>query len=186
MEFSENLKKHFLQIGDILIVAKGASFLSAVYDGTYAPAVASTVFLVIKIRAKKEVLPAFISWYLNLPSTQSELMNEAKGTSVHSINKSVLQNLEIPLLTKAKQEKLLQIIELRNHERQIEKRIEILKEKKMSQLEVALSIGQKSSGFYSHLENYKHKKHFNLTHLLKLSVLFDVDIYEFIKTENTE
>jgi restriction endonuclease S subunit len=134
LNFSENLKKHFLQIGDILIVAKGASFLSAVYDGTYAPAVASTVFLVIKIRAKKEVLPAFISWYLNLPSTQSELMNEAKGTSVHSINKSVLQNLEIPLLTKAKQEKLLQIIELRNHERQIEKRIEILKEKKMSQL----------------------------------------------------
>jgi len=61
-------------------------------------------------------------------------MNEAKGTSVHSINKSVLQNLEIPLPTKAKQEKLLQIIELRNHERQIEKRIEILKEKKMSQL----------------------------------------------------
>ena len=134
LNFSENLKKHFLQIGDIIIVAKGASFLSAVYDGTYAPAVASTVFLVIKIRAKKEVLPAFISWYLNLPSTQSELMNEAKGTSVHSINKSVLENLEIPFPTKAKQEKLLQIIELRNHERQIEKRIEILKEKKMSQL----------------------------------------------------
>ena len=134
LNFSENLKKHFLQIGDIIIVAKGASFLSAVYDGTYAPAVASTVFLVIKIRAKKEVLPAFISWYLNLPSTQSELMNEAKGTSVHSINKSVLENLEIPFPTKAKQEKLLQIIELRNYERQIEKRIEILKEKKMSQL----------------------------------------------------
>ena len=54
LNFSENLKKHFLQIGDIIIVAKGASFLSAVYDGTYAPAVASTVFLVIK-------KPAFFS-----------------------------------------------------------------------------------------------------------------------------
>ena len=60
----------------------------------------------------------------------------------------------------------------------------IRKEKNMSQLEVALSIGQKSSGFYSHLENYKHKKHFNLTHLLKLSVLFEVDIYEFLKVSN--
>lgn len=134
LNFSENLKKHFLQIGDVLIVAKGASFLSAVYDGTYAPAVASTVFLVIKLRSKKEVLPAFISWYLNLPSTQAELMNEAKGTSVHSINKSVLQNLEIPVPSKTKQEKLLKIMELRNSERQLEKRIELLKEKKMNQL----------------------------------------------------
>lgn len=57
----------------------------------------------------------------------------------------------------------------------------IRKEKKLSQLEVALSIGQKSSGFYSHMENYKHKKHFNLTHLFKLSILFDVDIKEFFK-----
>ena len=62
----------------------------------------------------------------------------------------------------------------------------IRKEKKMSQLEVALSIGQKSPGFYSHLENYKHKKHFNLTHLLKLSILFNVDIYEFIKTKKQD
>ncbi|CAM3964731.1 helix-turn-helix domain-containing protein [Arcobacter cloacae] len=54
-------------------------------------------------------------------------------------------------------------------------------EKKMSQLEVSLSIGQKSSGFYSHMENYKHRKHFNLTHLYKLSVLFAVEIEEFFK-----
>ncbi|MCB9096136.1 MAG: hypothetical protein H6630_00555 [Arcobacter sp.] len=51
----------------------------------------------------------------------------------------------------------------------------------MSQLEVSLSIGQKSSGFYSHMENYKHKKHFNLTHLYKLSILFEVEIEEFFK-----
>ena len=60
----------------------------------------------------------------------------------------------------------------------------IRQEKKMSQLEVSLSIGQKSSGFYSHMENYGHKKHFNLTHLFKLSKLFDVPIYEFLKEKN--
>ena len=57
----------------------------------------------------------------------------------------------------------------------------IRKEKNISQLEVALTIGQKSSGFYSNMENYKHKKDFNLTHLFKLSILFDVDIEEFFK-----
>ncbi len=54
-------------------------------------------------------------------------------------------------------------------------------EKELSQLEVALSIGQKSSGFYANTENYKHGKHFNLLHLLKLSKLFDVPIEEFFK-----
>lgn len=57
----------------------------------------------------------------------------------------------------------------------------IRKENKMSQLEVALSIGQKSSGFYANIENYAHNKHFNLSHLLKLSKLFNVPVEDFFK-----
>ena len=57
----------------------------------------------------------------------------------------------------------------------------IRNEKGMSQLEVALSIGQKSSGFYANTENFKHGKHFNLLHLFKLSKLFEVDVEEFFK-----
>jgi len=56
------------------------------------------------------------------------------------------------------------------------KRIRV--EKNMSQLEVALSIGQKSSGFYANAENYAHDKHFNLVHLYKISKLFDIDVKE--------
>lgn len=59
------------------------------------------------------------------------------------------------------------------------KRIRV--EKGISQLEVALSIGQKSSGFYANTENYKHGKHFNLLHLFKLSKLFDVEISAFFE-----
>lgn len=54
-------------------------------------------------------------------------------------------------------------------------------EKGMSQLEVALSIGQKSSGFYANAENYAHDKRFNLEHLLKLSKLFDVKVTVFFQ-----
>ncbi len=59
------------------------------------------------------------------------------------------------------------------------KRIRI--EKNMSQLEVALSIGQKSSGFYANAENYAHDKKFNLEHLCKLSKLFDVPVISFFE-----
>lgn len=60
----------------------------------------------------------------------------------------------------------------------------IRKEKKLSQLEVALSIGQRAPGFYANMENYAHGKHFNLSHLFKLSRLFDVSIDEFFQ-QNT-
>ena len=55
------------------------------------------------------------------------------------------------------------------------------KERGLSQLEVALSIGQKAVGFYASIENYRHGKHFNLLHLFKLSVLFEVEMSEFFK-----
>lgn len=57
----------------------------------------------------------------------------------------------------------------------------IRQEKKLSQLEVALSIGQKSSGFYANAENNAHDKHFNLVHLYKIAKLFEVDIIEFCR-----
>lgn len=57
----------------------------------------------------------------------------------------------------------------------------IRKAKKISQLETALSIGQKSPGFYANTENYRHGKRFNLIHLFKLSKLFDVEMDEFFK-----
>ncbi len=55
------------------------------------------------------------------------------------------------------------------------------KQRGISQLEVALSIGQKSVGFYANTENYRHGKHFNLFHLFKLSRLFEVEMSEFFK-----
>lgn len=54
-------------------------------------------------------------------------------------------------------------------------------EKKLSQLEVALMIGQKSSGFYANAENYSHGKRFNLIHLYKLSKVFEVEVEELFK-----
>ena len=57
----------------------------------------------------------------------------------------------------------------------------IRQDKKYSQLEVALSIGQKSSGFYANAENNSHDKHFNLVHLYKIAKLFKVEVMEFFK-----
>jgi putative transcriptional regulator len=53
----------------------------------------------------------------------------------------------------------------------------------MSQLEAALFIEQKAPGFYANMENYVHEKHFNLSHLFRLSKLFGASIEELFKEE---
>ena len=59
----------------------------------------------------------------------------------------------------------------------------IRKEKKLSQLELAILIGQKSTSYYSNCENYKNKEHFNLEHLFLISNILKVDLNEFFKPE---
>ena len=55
------------------------------------------------------------------------------------------------------------------------------KEKGLSQLELSIMIGQKSTSCYSNCENYKNKEHFNLEHLFLISNVLEVDISEFFK-----
>lgn len=57
----------------------------------------------------------------------------------------------------------------------------IRKEKNYSQLELAISIGPKSTSFLSNCENYKNKEHFNLEHLFLISEVLNIDIIEFLK-----
>ncbi len=57
------------------------------------------------------------------------------------------------------------------------------KEKGLSQLELAIMIGQKSTSYYSNCENYKNREHFNLEHLFLISNVLNIDISEFLKNE---
>lgn len=55
------------------------------------------------------------------------------------------------------------------------------KEKGMTQLELALSIGLKSVGLISVAEIYHNKKHFNIEHLYKIANAMNVEITEFFQ-----
>jgi restriction endonuclease S subunit len=134
LSYEENFEKHFLQSGDILIVAKGASFLTAVFDGSYSPAVASTVFLVIRINNKQSVDPQFVSWYLNQSSTQSYLLSLSRGTSIPSINKKMLMEIDVPVPTIEKQKLIIELMQLQQKDKILKRRIEELKEIQMNQI----------------------------------------------------
>ena len=140
---SENISdKHFLQHGDVLFAAKGTKNFAAWYEslpagqaGKNQPAVASTSFFVIRLNDdfQNKILSEFLTWYLNQPASQNYLKSQAVGSSIVSISKSVLEELEISIPDLHTQRAILKITQLRNSEQNLKKEIETLREKQIQQ-----------------------------------------------------
>ena len=125
-------EKHLLKDGDVLFAAKGTKNFAAIFENHNEPSVASTSFFVIRPTDKK-VLPQYLAWFLNKHSTQTLLKSQAIGTSIPSISKQVLENLEITVPGMETQKAILQVIKLRNKEKLLRQKIETLREKQIQQ-----------------------------------------------------
>ncbi len=66
--------------------------------------ICGTLLMIIRIRSQKEVLPAYLNWYLNLPGTQMEIAALAAGKKVRTISIKAMAGLELPIPTLAVQQ----------------------------------------------------------------------------------
>lgn len=55
------------------------------------------------------------------------------------------------------------------------------KEKGVTQLDLALTIGFGAVTFFTNAENCQKDKHFNIEHIYKISKALDVDVVEFFR-----
>jgi len=60
------------------------------------------------------------------------------------------------------------------------------KQKKITQLELALEIGMNGSAYFGKAELRKPNHHFNIKHIAKISKVLDVEICEFFKTNSIQ
>jgi restriction endonuclease S subunit len=128
-------EKHLLNNGDIIFAAKGTKNFAALYESKNKPAVASTSFFVIRLNDdfQGKVLPEYLTWYLNSASSQNYLKSQAVGSSIVSISKSVIDELELSIPDLVTQKAILNITHLRNAERKLQQQIEMLREKQIQQ-----------------------------------------------------
>lgn len=110
---------HYLKDGNLLFAAKGNNNFCAIFIGNNEQCVASSSFLVIRGIKKSIAQPEYINWYLNLLSTLALLSSNAVGTSIPSITKAMLEEIEIPLPPIATQEKIVEIAKLQKKERHL-------------------------------------------------------------------
>jgi restriction endonuclease S subunit len=123
--------KHLLNDGDIIFAAKGSKNFAAQYENKNGPCVASSTFLVIKLNDKFRsiVLSDYLVWFINHQRTQEWLKAKARGSSIPSISKNDLQDLEIIIPSIEKQKTILKIDSLHKKEQSIIKKIQSLKDK---------------------------------------------------------
>lgn len=132
LKADEVSEKHLLQAGDVLFAAKGTKNFATVFERHNPASVASTSFFVLRLQ-DNSVLPEYLAWYINHPNSQSFLKGQARGTSIPSISKSMLEMLEISVPSVNTQQLILKITKLRNRESKLIRQIETLREKQIQQ-----------------------------------------------------
>ena len=108
--------------------------MSVLYQNHMRKAVASSVFMVIRIRDIRIVLPEYLSWFLNHPQTQAWCKSEARGSSLLSLTQESLENLELSILPIAKQIKILETTALMKKEKALQQHIHSLRENRNQHL----------------------------------------------------
>ena len=113
---SPKVARHLLTESDLLLAAKGDKNFCAMAPTRIGSCVASPSFLVIRIGAPARVQPEYLCGFLNMPATRQLLTAQAKGSSIVSLSKTDIEELEIPLLPLEQQQACIDLIRLQRRE----------------------------------------------------------------------
>ncbi|WP_179317197.1 restriction endonuclease subunit S [Winogradskyella undariae] len=119
--------KHFLRSGDVIVAAKGVNHFAFTFNEEVSPAVASSMFIVLRQFDEDKVDSGFVTWYINHPKTQAYLDRSSKGSGIPSINKGIVGDLEINIPSIDKQKLILSTDKLKIKASQLQDKISVLK-----------------------------------------------------------
>lgn len=104
---------HLIHEGDLVFRSRGRSNSVALVAADIGEAVLAAPMLLIRPR---KVLPGYLHWFINFPTTQAGLAALAEGTSVRMISKDALLELEVPMPSMARQHRIVEMASLAQRE----------------------------------------------------------------------
>lgn len=109
---------HLLIDGDILLAGKGFRIFSWRYNESLGPAVASSIFFVIR-PDKDKVDPDYLTTLLNMKKSLAYFEQLSAGTNINSIRKNELGEFPIPMLPIKQQIKIANLNRLHAEQMQL-------------------------------------------------------------------
>lgn len=102
-----------LNIGSVLLPSRGEYYRAFYFLGRRdksldLPVIASSQFLIL-LPKTEELLPEYLCWYLNQPTTQHELSNKSQGSNISMLTVVKVSSLEIELPSLEKQKQIIQL-----------------------------------------------------------------------------
>ncbi len=119
VNIDKSVEQFHLNKGDVLFLSRGHRNWAAPIVNDLRHAIAASHFFVIRIK-KPEVLPEYISWYINQAPAQEFLhMNARHGTHMPLISLSAFKGLEVEVPSIDKQKKIVELSSLLEKEKQL-------------------------------------------------------------------
>lgn len=115
INLDDRSESHLLKEGDVLFVGKGNRLFAWCYHHTDQPAVASSIFFVLRPDVKL-INPDYLAAILNAPPIKATFQQIGSGTNIFSIRKSELAAFEIPLPSLQQQKRIADMTKLHQDE----------------------------------------------------------------------
>jgi restriction endonuclease S subunit len=126
INLDKKTESHLLNEGDVLFVGKGNRLFAWCYHETDIPAVASSIFFVLRPDVSV-IHPDYLAAILNAPPNKAVFQQIGGGTNIFSIRKSELGAFEIPLPPMQQQKRIAALAAL--HQQEIELSQKLIAEK---------------------------------------------------------
>jgi restriction endonuclease S subunit len=118
IEMADLKEHHRVKPHDLVFRSRGQTNTVALVDSDCKAAVIAAPLL--RIRAdKKLVLPAYLCWFINQPTSQALLQSKATGTAMRMIGKPTLEELDILLPSLNIQERIVALEKLSHEEQRL-------------------------------------------------------------------
>jgi restriction endonuclease S subunit len=111
LESNAKNNENLLEDGDVLFVSKGFRFFASAYKKEMGPAIASSIFFILKPQ-KEKIIPEYLVAVLNSPKSILHFQQTGAGSSIPSIRKNELADFTITLLPIEKQLQIVKLQEL--------------------------------------------------------------------------
>ena len=89
------------------------------------------------------VLPDYLGWYLNLPSTQDKLKDSARGSQIPFVSKGDLAEFQVPAPPIETQHKIVAVEHLRRKERDLAEQLQKLQQQYLYAVALKFSAPRK-------------------------------------------
>lgn len=110
------------KLGDIIFRSRGQTNTATLLNEDVESTIVAAPLFRVRPNIKK-VVPEFLLWWVNQPSSQSYLESRSKGTMLKMVSKQDLEDLEVNLVSLEQQKKVAELFSLSMREQQLLEKI---------------------------------------------------------------